>query len=348
MGLLVKYIAQEFLKFFGLFLFGFVLISVIGNLFSQLGNAFSSLENFLLFLQETVLFLPGLLELILPMTVLLATITTFNLLNRSSEILAMRSIGMGFFQLAQPVFGGVLLIGLVGYFNQNYLFNWLQAHLAPTQILNTLPPIWKLKQDNIYYFGLRNLDSTVDQIAIFSWQPSPYRVSQRTTIATGEKQDDTWHLKNIHQRQFSLEESLLQQQSSDRRPLENFPAVSFEPPLDPHHQPLWELYQTSIRLQQEGLDTTQHWVEFYQKLAAPFTLFLMVLMGIALSLSHSRQGRAAEGIALSCLFGILFWVINQIFLALGNAGVLWPFLAAWLANALLLLLALGLIRYYRT
>lgn len=347
MNILVKYIAQEFTKFFCLFLFGFVIIILIGNLFSRLGNVFSSVEHFLLFLQETVLLLPGLVELILPITTLLATIATFNLLNRTSEMLAMRTIGMGFFQLARPVFAVVLVIALLNYLSQNYLYNWLENQFATVKTLKSLSPLWKIKQDNIYYFGVRHLNSTVEQIAIFSWVPTPYRVSQRTMIEMGEKKENRWHLKNIRQRQFSPAQSQLQQQSEAITPLENFPAVSFEPPLDPHQQPLWTLFQNSIRLQQEGLDSTKHWVEFYQKLAYPFTLLIMVLIGLALSLSHSRQGKAAESMALSCLLGIFFWITNQIFIAIGNAGVLSPFLATWLSNLVFFSLALFLVRHYR-
>ena len=73
----------------------------------------------------------------------------------------------------------------------------------------------------------------------------------------------------------------------------------------------------------------------------------MALMGLALSLSHSRQGKAAEGMALSALLGILFWITHQIFLAIGNAGALSPFLAAWFTNIIFLAVALGLMRFYR-
>jgi lipopolysaccharide export system permease protein len=88
-------------------------------------------------------------------------------------------------------------------------------------------------------------------------------------------------------------------------------------------------------------------VEFYQKLAYPVTLWIMALIGFALSANHSRQGLAVESLSLSVLLGILFWILNQIFLALGSAGLVIPVLAAWASNLLFLLLGLGLLVRYR-
>ncbi|MDP7629981.1 MAG: LptF/LptG family permease, partial [SAR324 cluster bacterium] len=101
------------------------------------------------------------------------------------------------------------------------------------------------------------------------------------------------------------------------------------------------------RLQGEGQDVTRHWVAFYQKLAYPVTLWIMALIGFALSATHSRRGIAVESLALSVLLGILFWILNQIFLALGNAGMAHPALAAWTSNLLFLLLGLSLLVRYR-
>ncbi len=347
MTILVKYIAQEFTKFFLLFLFAFVMIILVGTLFSRLGNIFSSFDQFLLFLQETALLLPDLLELIIPVTILLATITTFNLLNRTSEIVAMRTTGMSLFQLAKPVLGVSIMVALLTYFNQNYFYNWMEKQWSPAKTSQSLPPLWKIGKDHIYYFGTRHFNSTIEQIAIFNLKNSPYRMAQRTTIDRGEQKEGRWHFKNINQRDFLPEQTSFQQQSERFESIEDFPAVSFEQSVDPHHQPLWPLFQTSIRLQEEGHDATRHWVAFHQKLAYPVTLLTMALIGLALSLSPSRHGKAAEGMAMSCLFGILFWITNQIFLAVGNAGALAPFLAAWLTNFIFLGLALGLMRFYR-
>ncbi len=98
-----KYIATEFIHYFLLFLSSFVLMTLVGNFFGNLSDVFTSWLNFINFLKETALLLPLLLELIIPITVLLSTIATFSSLNKSAELLAMRSSGIGSWGLAFPV-----------------------------------------------------------------------------------------------------------------------------------------------------------------------------------------------------------------------------------------------------
>ncbi|MEC8478404.1 MAG: LptF/LptG family permease, partial [SAR324 cluster bacterium] len=73
--------------------------------------------------------------------------------------------------------------------------------------------------------------------------------------------------------------------------------------------------------------------------AFPVQLFVMVFLGLSLSSSHSRKGMAAESMALSCLLAILFWILNQILLALGDAGEIHPLPASWGSIGLFALIA---------
>ena len=73
----------------------------------------------------------------------------------------------------------------------------------------------------------------------------------------------------------------------------------------------------------------------------------MVLIGLGLSASYNRRGMAAESLAISCLLGILFWMLNQITLAVGSAGLIAPFFAAWSGNLIFIALALCILSYNR-
>jgi lipopolysaccharide export LptBFGC system permease protein LptF len=88
-----------------------------------------------------------------------------------------------------------------------------------------------------------------------------------------------------------------------------------------------------------------HWVELFQKLAYPAQLFLMVALGALLAATHHRQSKAAESLAIAVFLGIISWILNQIFLAVGHAGALPPFLAAWGNCLLFLVLILTLARW---
>jgi lipopolysaccharide export system permease protein len=78
--------------------------------------------------------------------------------------------------------------------------------------------------------------------------------------------------------------------------------------------------------------------------AAPFTIFILVFMGVLVSARKSRGGtgfQIALGFLLSFVF-ILFFMLTRTF---AEAGSLSPIAAAWLPNSVFALLSLAMYRY---
>ena len=77
MSILSQYIAKDFSKFFTLLLTVFLFITLFSIFFGHLEETFEGGEELVKFLKETVLLIPTFLELVTPLTVLLAAIATF-------------------------------------------------------------------------------------------------------------------------------------------------------------------------------------------------------------------------------------------------------------------------------
>ncbi|MEC7191865.1 MAG: LptF/LptG family permease [SAR324 cluster bacterium] len=346
-SILSRYLALEFLRFFALFLLAFVAITSLGNLVNDLNQAFDSWSGFLAFLRQTALLLPLLLELTTPVTVLLATIAAFSTLSRTSEVIAMRAVGAGSWQLIRPFLITACGIALAGYLLQNYAQPWMQKHWGNAGVATGLPAQWKLDGDRaIVYFGPRQPDGEVEQLARFSWLREPRHLLQESLQANkAQRKPEGWELQAVAERQFDDSGMRLEEQESRQLSTSDLPLLSFQPRRDPHYLPLLELWQDIEQRKREGLDTTSHWVEFFQKLAYPAQLFLMVALGALLAATHHRQSKAAESLAIAVFLGIISWILNQIFLAVGHAGALPPFLAAWGNCLLFLVLILTLARW---
>ena len=343
-----KYIASEFNRNFMLFLGAFVLMSLLGNFFGNLADVFTDWQSFLKFLQETALLLPLLLELIIPITVLLATIATYSSLNKNAELLAIRSSGIGGWRLAFPVLAVSALIAFFAYFSQNYMYTWMHQTWIKQENSARLPPLWKVgEEESIYYFGNRQHNGRISSITSFNWRQIPFQLLGRTVIERGEQQNNSWIFHDIQKYIFQDENLRLEHVEQWRIETEKLPTVPFEIPISPHHQPILDLYENTLKLQSEGQDVTRHWVAIFQKTAYPFQIFIMVLIGFGLSASYNRRGMAAESLAISCFIGILFWILNQITIAVGGAGLILPFFAAWSGNIIFLALALWLLSYNR-
>ena len=343
-----KYIAFEFFRYFMLFLSAFVLMTMIGNFFGNLGGVFSDWLSFLEFLKETALLLPILFELIIPITILLATVSTFSTFNKNAELTAMRSSGIGGWRLAYPVLAISALIAVFSYLSQNYAYTLMHQTWFKPDNTERLMPLWKIgEEQSIFYFGDRRQEGSLNSITSFQWQKNPFQLLEKTEIESGKQQEKSWIFQNVKKHLFRGENIQLKYFDQWQIEKDKLPTVSFEMPTSPHHKPFFDLYEDTIKLQSEGQDVTQHRVELFQKTAYPFQIFIMVLIGLGLSASFYRRGMAAESLATSCLLGILFWMLNQITLAVGGAGMITPFFAAWSGNLIFLALALCILSYNR-
>lgn len=85
-------------------------------------------------------------------------------------------------------------------------------------------------------------------------------------------------------------------------------------------------------------------VEKHIRYASPFTIFVLVFMGVIVSARKSRGGtgfQIALGFLLAFVF-ILFFMLTRTF---AEAGSLSPWLAAWIPNLIFTTISLGMYRY---
>ncbi len=257
-----KYIASEFVRYFLLFLSSFVLMTLVGNFFGNLSGVFSDWLSFLEFLQETAMLFPLLLELIIPITVLLATISTFSSFNKNAELIAMRSSGIGGWRLAFPVLGVAVLIAVFAYLSQNYIYTWMHQTWVKPDNAARLLPLWKIGEDrSIYFFGDRRQGGRVSSITSFHWQKNPFQLVTKTEIEQGKQQEKSWIFQNVQKHLFQNENIQLKHLDQWQVETEKLPTVPFEVPTSPHHKPILDLYEDTQKLQNEGQDVTQHRVE---------------------------------------------------------------------------------------
>ncbi|GIR31457.1 MAG: hypothetical protein CM15mP45_07530 [Deltaproteobacteria bacterium] len=241
-----RYLASEYSRFFMLFLGAFVIMIFIGNVFGNLSIIFEDWEGFLRFLRKTALIMPQLMEFTIPITVLLATITTLSTLNRTSELLAIRASGVGPWNLAWPLLLVTLVIAAVTYLGQNYLSVWMQRQWTETASTENLQPIWKVGPDNkLYFFGKLPEKGKLESVTLFQWQTEPYRIVERTAIEKGEQQKTSWNFQDLQQYRFSENHLKLQNLDELNLKIEEVPSLKFEKAVSPRNLPLFELRKKS-------------------------------------------------------------------------------------------------------
>ena len=95
------------------------------------------------------------------------------------------------------------------------------------------------------------------------------------------------------------------------------------------------------RLRESGSRTRKYEVEYHLKLAIPLVNVIIVLLGTSL-VSRLRRSGFAIGFALAVFIGFAYIAFVRVGQAMGYNGLLGPAVAAWLGNAVFLVVALTL------
>ena len=94
-----------------------------------------------------------------------------------------------------------------------------------------------------------------------------------------------------------------------------------------------ELHRYIKSMERSGMNVNEVKVELSLKLALPVTCLIIALFGAPLATSTQRGGTAL-GIGVSLGTTILFLMLIQLTKAVGQGGVIPPYLAAWLPSIL--------------
>ena len=116
---------------------------------------------------------------------------------------------------------------------------------------------------------------------------------------------------------------------------------------DPEDMNYRELKEYIATLLASGYDVSEYIVDLRAKFSYPFVSFVMVIIGFPFALKSPRSG-AAMGVGISIFIGLAYWIILQLGISLGHAGILPPTLAVWIGNIMFASAGLYLILSTRT
>jgi len=339
------------LRDFGVYLFmiggAFVTLLLVFTLFELLGdilrNGISALTvgEYLLNVTPYFLYYP-----IAPMSMLLAVLVTFGLLQRSNEITAIKATGISLYRVIVPVlFASALVAGLLFASDQLYLpyTNKRQDELRnkikgkPAQTYLRPDRKWIFGQhSDIYYYQLFDPDrDAFGGITVFRFDPKTFEITHRVTAdrALWSAPLGRWIYEQGWER--ALNGSAIE--NYRRFETATFPQLS-EPPsyFKKEVKQSSEMNYEELRryihdLEQSGFDVVRLRVQLQKKIAYPLITLVMAVLAIPFALSAGKRG-ALAGVATAIGIGVVYWTISGLFEAMGNLSQLPPTVAAWSPN----------------
>ena len=346
--ILDKYVVREFLVIFALVLAGFVTLILVFTVFDLLKDILSHDIGWYTVSEYLVNLTPSMLYQITPLAVLIAVLVTFGVLNRNSEIIAMKACGVSLYRLVIPIvsIAAILSVSLF-LFDQFYLpqANRRQEALRniikgkPAQTVLRPEQNWIFGQphsgepDRIFYYQFFDPErNEFANLSLFEFNPSTFALSRRIFAARAvwDAETGTWRFLNGWQRDIAganVQEYRQFQQTS-------FPEIHEDPDyfkkesLQAQEMNFGQLDHYIGDLSQSGFDTMRLRVQLWHKLAYPLVCIVMAVLAIPFALSMGRRG-SLTGIAVAIAVALAYWVVDGTFGAVGNVNYLPAALAAW-------------------
>ncbi len=288
---------------------------------------------------------PQVLILLVPISILIATLVSFGVLDKTSQVVAFKSCGVSVYRLSAPIMILAALLGfglfvleeyVAPYANQrqDYLRNVIKGR--PVQTFYQREQNWIFGEGKRLY-NYRHFDSERDRfadISIYDLDISENRLTRHIYAkrAQWDPTSKSWILNEGWERTFGNEVGGYEGFTERRVKFE--PPSHFEQEVKQSSKMTYaELKQYIADLQKAGFEVDQLRTELYKKFSFPVVNLIMTVLGIPFAFSMGRRG-GLYGVAAGVLLGILYWGAFGVFGVMGASGLLAPILAAWGPNIL--------------
>ena len=348
MKLLGRYILKEYVKFFLACLLSLVFVAIIFAAIPEIENL--EQENGLaLFFDSIFSGIPLLVEIITPISVLLATILTFLSLRRTSEIVAMSAAGFSQTRMVFPIFLFGLVICFLIYMNQSYLAPFWGADERTSFVKQkTSDTNWRFFKGKLFFFsGIYLKSKEIDKSTVFEFD-KVHQISQITANSRLRLVQKRWQSQENSEFQ-TIDHERLTQQTKDFEtiPEDQFPVIFKKELPYPKYTSFSELVTEIIVKDEGGVNFDNDLFALYQKLAAFFAIFIMILLALPFSLYSQKESKIRAGIVTAVILGLVYFMVDQVFLSLGQSAAVRIEISAFGANIVFFILTLYLIRLKR-
>ncbi len=298
---------------------------------------------------------PGFLVITIPMSLVVASLTTFARLSSDSEITAMKASRISLYQMIRPVFLFALIAFSVTAFTSLILVpganSALKAHLFSMVKSRALVGIEPGVFSNIFegmviYVDKMDPLDNLEGVFISDDRSArePYVIvarrgkliadqqarnvilaMQEGAILTQPHAGQAYSLMGFDNARLNLDISNALQNNSPGKSVDDFDSL--------------ELVHEIKRLRGEGKPSYLYETELHKRLSIPFACIILGLVGAPLGIRRSRSGKSA-GVAIALLVFLVYFIILSGATNLAETGTFPASLAFWIPNLLMTVAAL--------
>ena len=341
--ILDDYVLRGFVLYLAMIVAAFLMLLLVFTLFELLGDIMRNQVSPLTVGEYLLNVAPFFLYTTTPLSMLLAVLVTFGLLQRSNEITAIKATGISLYRIVVPVLVSSMLVAGVLFLSdqfylpytnkrQDALRNQIKGKPAQTYLRPDRKWIFGQHSD-IYYYQFFDPDRDVfGGVSVFQFDPHSFQITHRIDAdrAHWSAPMGRWVYEQGWERSLNGSAHL-----SDRKfDVATYPELS-EPPayFKKEIKQSSEMNYDELRryihdLEESGFDVVRLRVQLQKKIAYPLITLVMAVLAIPFALSAGKRS-AVAGLATAIGIGVVYWTISGLFEAMGNLSQLPPAVAAW-------------------
>lgn len=360
MKIINRYILKELFYTFLLSIFVFTIVLILNKVL-QLTELVVNKGVPLVTILKLLLFLfPSLLIIIIPISILVASITTFSRLSTDNEIIILKTAGISLYRLLLPI----IILSLFAYLFTNFLtfkalpwgtqsfknlmFQIIQSKASldiKERIFNDYfdglviyvkeAPISNKLMKGVFISDSRKSENPQTIIAkegVLLTDPVSMKVLLRLkdgSIHQLEKTKDSYQL--IHFSTYDLSLDIYKTLSAKK-----------DEPKTLKEMTISDIKKKIESLKKGTKEYNRALIEYYKKFSLPIACLILGFVGAPLGIVNRRSGRSG-GFAISAVVVFFYYVMLTMGEGLGDEGKIHPLIAMWFPNLLLSIMGIYLV-----
>ena len=348
MNILDRYILREFSRFLVMVLLLFIALFMIIEFFERLRFFVSNHAAVKHVLAYIVCQIPMIISLTLPVAVMIATMTALSIFSKNSEITAMKASGISLYRIGAPLLLVSCLITVALFFFSEWVTpkaNQKVSYIQRVEIKKEAAKgsfkqegIWYRGENGIYNFNLYDHnEQRLQGISLYFMTPD-FRPQTQILAKEAYWQGKLWEGRQVRVITISPDGMPSMENFAQMvLPIREKPSDFDEIQLSPSEMGFFDLRKYARKLAAEGGEATPYLADMHAKIAFSFVPLILTIMGILFSVRSERSGGVAWSIGLGIVIGFSYWIVHAFSVSFGRSGMLPPLAAAWVANALFMI-----------
>ncbi len=347
-SMLQRYVLRSFFTVLILCLLGSVILFLVFDLFERIDLFIKEGVALALIFEYTSYKIPLIVNLMLPVALLIATILSIGRLSQLSEITAMRACGVSLFRVVRPLMFVGFAAAVISFVAGETIIPSATRRVDEIYNLDikkkaekgkySRANFWYRKGSRFYNVGLYDSrNSTLQGVSVIELDGN-FRLERRT-----DAREAKWGgSAQVGWTMFDVIETVVDKKGNfDSSAFASTPLLIDEEPADFYNMErnaetmsYRELRDYLAKQRAEGVSVTAYLVNLAAKISFPLVNAIVVIIAFPFALVSARAGNLALSFIAAVSIGFGYYIVHALSLSLGNAELIPVLPAAWTANIL--------------